>query len=213
MKLQSALKLLLVSSVTACWAVPANAQITELTGTVSSLQGAGWAHSDIGQPVALDFAYDASTVSSSSSNGFYIVSSPITSASIVGGVLGSGINLEPDGPGTGTVADTVNLNTGSVTSSAVTSANAPVHGFTGTVFGLSFITDGITTTLDVVRNAFVNGIPDARGSGSAFLSNVNVGSGNQAPEIDPASALSALTLLLGGLAVIRGKKFAKVSGA
>jgi hypothetical protein len=214
MKLQTALKLLLASSVAACCALPANAQSvdTEITGTVSSLQGAGWAHSDIGQAVALDFVYDAGTVSSSTSNGFYIVSSPITSASIVSGVLGSGINLEPDGPGTGTVADAVNLNTGSVTASAITSADAPVHGFTGSVFGLSFITDGITTTVDVVRNAFVNGIPDARGSGSAFLSNVNVGSGGQAPEIDPASAVSALTLLLGGLAVIRGK-IAKVPTA
>jgi hypothetical protein len=214
MNLQTALKLLLASSVAACCALPANAQTvdTELTGTVSSLQGSGWAHSDIGQPVALDFAYDASTVSSSSSNGFYIVSAPITSASIVGGVLGSGINLEPDGPGTGTVANILNLNTGSVTAGAVTSADAPVHGFTGSVFGLSFFTDGVNTTLDVVRNAFVNGIPDARDSGSAFLSNVNVVAGGQAPEIDPASALSALTLLLGGLAVIRGKKFAKVPG-
>jgi hypothetical protein len=32
----------------------------------------------------------------------------------------------------------------------------------------------------------------------------------RAPEIDPASAISALTLLFGGLAVLRGRKGAKV---
>jgi hypothetical protein len=32
----------------------------------------------------------------------------------------------------------------------------------------------------------------------------------KAPEIDPASAASALTLLFGGLAVLRGRKRAKV---
>jgi hypothetical protein len=31
----------------------------------------------------------------------------------------------------------------------------------------------------------------------------------KAPEIDPASALSALTLLLGGLAVVRGRRVRK----
>jgi hypothetical protein len=215
MKLQSAFKLLLASSVAACCVAPAYAQTvdTAFTGTISSLQGGGWSNSDIGQPVTLDFAYDAASQSSSVSNGLYVISAPITSASIVGG-WGSGINLEPNGPGAGTVTDTVNLNTGSVTASAVTSANAPGRGFTGDVFGLSLITDGINTTLDVVRNAFVNGAPDPRGSGNAFLSNVvSVVPGGQAPEIDPASALSALTLLLGGLAVIRGKKFAKVPTA
>jgi len=215
MKLQSAFKLLLASSVAACCAVPAYAQSvdTEFTGTISSLQGGGWSNSDLGHSVTLDFAYDAASQTSSFSNGLYVISAPITSASIVGG-WGSGINLEPNGPGAGTVTDTVNLNTGAVTASAFTSADAPHSGFTGNVFGLSLITDGINTTLDVVRNAFVDGTPDPRGSGNAFLSNVvSVVPGGQAPEIDPASALSALTLLLGGLAVIRGKKFAKVPTA
>jgi heme/copper-type cytochrome/quinol oxidase subunit 3 len=35
------------------------------------------------------------------------------------------------------------------------------------------------------------------------------GLGFRAPEIDPASALAAMTLLLGGLTVIRGRKSKK----
>jgi hypothetical protein len=214
MNLQIALKLLLASSVAACCALPANAQMVdaEITGNVSSLLGA-WGNAGIGNPVTLDFQYDASSISASTIGNFYIVSSPITSASIVGGALGSGINLESDGPGSGTIADSVNLNTGTVTASIVTRADKPSGGFTGSVFGLNFFTDGINTTVDVVRNAFENGRIDLRDSGQAFLSNVSVGPGNQAPEIDPASGLSALTLLMGGLAVIRGKKFAKATAA
>ncbi len=215
MNLQIALKLLLASSVAACCALPANAQMvdTEITGNVSSLQGAGWGNGVMGQSVTLDFAYDASALSSSISNNLFEVSAPISSASILGGALGSGINLEPNGPGAGTIAETVDLNTGAATASVVTTAHAPSHGFTGSVFGLSFFTDGINTTVDVVRNAFENGRLDLRDSGQAFLSNVSVGPGNQAPEIDPASGLSALTLLMGGLAVIRSKKFAKAPAA
>jgi hypothetical protein len=215
MKLRIALKLVLASSVAACCLGTAAAQTvdSEFTGTVSSLQGAGWSHSDIGQSVTLDFKYDAGAISSSINGSFYIESAPVTSASIVRGALGSGINLERDGSGTGTIADTVNLNTGDITARVETSANAPRRGFTGDVFGLSFFTDGIHTTLDVVRNAFHDGIYDSRDSGKAFLSNVNVVSGNQAPEIDPTSALSALTLLMGGLAVMGGKKFSKAPTA
>jgi hypothetical protein len=215
MNLQSAFKLILASSVAVGCVFAADAQTvsTEFTGTVDSLQGAGWASSVIGNPATIDFAFDAGAQSNSFSNEFYIVSAPITSASIVSGVLGSGINLESGGPGTGTFTDTFNLSAGSVTTSVVTSADAPSGGYTGDVFGLSFLSDGIHTTFEVVRNAFENGIPDPRESGAAFLSNANIVPGGQAPEIDPASALSALTLLLGGLAVIRGKKFSKALSA
>jgi hypothetical protein len=217
MNLQIALKLLLAASVAACCAVPANAQMvdTEITGTVSSLHG-GWGNAGIGNPVALDFAYDSSTQTSTFNNGILIISAPIASADILSGALGSGINLEPNGPGSGIIADSVNSNTGAFTGTIFTSAKAPSRGFTGDVFGLSFFTDGINTTVDVVRNAFENGRLDLRDSGQAFLSNVTLGpgpGGNQAPEIDPASALSALTLLMGGLAVIRGKKLAEAVAA
>jgi hypothetical protein len=37
----------------------------------------------------------------------------------------------------------------------------------------------------------------------------DVGNVTSAPEIDPASAMSGLALLAGGLAVLRGRKFAK----
>jgi hypothetical protein len=212
MNLQNVIKVILASTVAACCVVQADAQtvVTEFSGTVDSFQGSGWDNNAIGGPVALDFAYDASAQSSSFNNGIFIFSAPIASASIVSGVFGSGINLESGGPGTGFVTDTIdtNTNTGSVT--VVTSATAPSSGFTGSVFGLSFLFDGFNNTLELVRNTFSNGTQNAGESGTAFLSNVSIGSPGQAPEIDPGSAFSALTLLLGGLVVIRGKKFAKL---
>jgi hypothetical protein len=216
MNIQSSIKLLLVSAAAVCCAFPAEAQFVtlEATGTVQSFHG-GWdgSSSEIGQLVTVDFSYDSSTLTNSFPNGFYIVSAPITSASIVGGVLGTGINLEPDGPGTGTIADKVNLSTGDVTSTAVTSAHAPSRHFTGEVFGMSFFTNGINSTIELVQNAFSDGRFDRGDSGSLRLSNVSFGVAAQAPEIDPASALSALTLLAGGLAVIRGRKAGKVQSA
>jgi hypothetical protein len=216
MKLQNAFKLLLATSVAACCIAPANAQSVndEFTGTVSSLQGNGWGSDPIGQPVTLDFSLDPTQQSYSFNNGIYTLSTPLTSASIVGG-WGAGINLEPNGAGTGSFADNFDTNTNAVTATITTSADAPSSGFTGNVFGLSYFTDGINTTLEVVRNAFENGNPDVQNSGQAFLSNVSLGPApaGQAPEIDPASTVSALTLLLGGLAVIRGKKFAKAPSA
>jgi hypothetical protein len=211
MNLQSALKLVLASSVAACCVATAHAQIIdgEFTGTISSLQGSGWGNGNIGQSATLDFGYDSSQQTSSVNNGVYILSAPITFASIVGGPFSAGINLEPNGPGSGTIADDIDSNTGAGTSSIITSAKSPGGGFTGDVFGMSFFTDGVDTTLEVVRNAFTQGAPDPGNSGEVFFSNVNLAQGGQAPEIDPASALSALTLLIGGLAVIRGKKFAK----
>jgi hypothetical protein len=215
MKLQSAIKIIFASTLAACCVVQADAQtvVTELSGTVDSLQGYGFANNAIGQLVTLDFSYDASAQTSSFTNGIFTLSAPITSAHTVSGAFGSGINLERDGPGTGTVATTIDTNTNTGTATAVTSADAPHSGFTGSVFGFSFLSDGFTGTLELVRNAFTNGISNPGKSGAAFLSNVNVVAAGQAPEIDPASALSALTLLMGGLAVIRGKKFAEVPTA
>ena len=214
MNLQIALKCLLASSAVACCIASANAQTVEgeLTGTVSSLQGKGWGINPIGQAVTLDFAYDASQQTSSLNNGIYTLSAPISSASIVGG-WGAGINLEPNGPGAGTIADYIDSNTGEVSGSIVTSVKPPSRGFTGDVYGLSFFTDGVDTTLEVVRDDFKNGHLDRKDSGQAFLSDVSLGTPTQAPEMDPASGLSALTLLLGGLAVMRGKKFATAPAA
>jgi hypothetical protein len=211
MNLQIALKLVLAASVAACCVATAEAQTIdgEFTGTISSLQGAGWGSGNIGQSVTLDFGYNSGLQTDTINNGIETLAAPITYASIAGAAFGRGINLESNGAGSGTIADNIDSNTGAVTATIVTSANAPSRGFTGDVFGMSFFTDGVNTTLDVVRNAFANGIADPRDSGKAVLSNVSLVPGGQAPEIDPASALSALTLLMGGLAVIRGQKFAK----
>jgi hypothetical protein len=212
MNLQFAVKLILAGSVAACCVATAEAQTIDgqFTATISSLQGSGWGSGNIGQPVTLDFAYDSSQQTSWLNNGIYSLSAPITSASIVGGPFGNGINLEPNGPSSGTVAEDLNIITYAQTTTIVTSANSPSGGFTGDVFGMSYSTNGVATSLDVVRDAFVKGQPDQPDSGEVILSNVNLVQGVvQAPEIDPASALGALSLLVGGLAVIRGKKFAK----
>jgi hypothetical protein len=215
MNIRSSIKLLLVSAAAVCCVYPAEAQFVtvEATGSVQSFHG-GWtgSHSEIGQQVTVDFSYDSSALANSFTNEFIVVSAPIASASIVGGVLGTGINLESDGPGSGTVADKVSLITGAVTTTAVTSAHAPSRDFTGSVFGLSFFSNGISTTVELIQNAFSDGHFDRGDSGSVRLSNVSFGT-VQAPEIDPASALSALTLLAGGLAVIRGRKLGKVQAA
>jgi hypothetical protein len=211
MNLQFAVKLLLAGSVAACCVATAEAQTIdgEITGTISSLLGTGWGSGNIGQSVTVDVAYDSSQLTYSLNNGSLTLSWPVTSAGIVGGPFGNGTNLEPDGPGSGTIAEDV-----AGTTSIVTSAKSPSSGFTGDVFGMSYLTDGVDTSLDVVRDAFVKGKPDREDSGEVILSNVSqVQSVSQAPEIDPASTLSALTLLIGGLAVIRGKKFAKAPAA
>jgi hypothetical protein len=216
MNLQLALRTILASSVAACCVATAQAQTIdgEITATISSLQGSGWGSGNIGQSVTLDVAYNSSQQTSSFNNGIFSLSWPVTSASIVGGPFGNGINLEPNGPGSGTFAEDVDTNTNAETTTIVTSAKSPSRGFTGDVFGMSYSTDGVDTTLDVVRDAFVKGKPDRRDSGEVILSNVSlVQGGVQAPEIDPASTLSALTLLIGGLAVIRGKKFVKAPAA
>jgi hypothetical protein len=217
MNLQFALKLLLASSVATCCVATAQAQIIEgeITATISSLQGLGWGSGNIGQSVTLDLAYDLGQQTTSANNGIYTFSSPITFAGIVGGPFGNGTNLEPDGAGSGSLDQNINIYTNTETTTIVTSAKSPSKGFTGDVYGMSFSSDGVDpSTLDVVRDAFVNGKSDRRDSGEVILSNVNLVQGSvQAPEIDPASTLSALTLLIGGLAVIRGKKFAKVPAA
>jgi|ERR1700722_2208931 hypothetical protein len=219
MNLQSGLKLLAISVAAICWVGQANAQMVtlEASGTVDSLQGGGWGafggNSNLGQAVTLDFSYDSSAITESLSNNFLIESASLTSASM-SGAFGSGINLESNGKGS--ITDQFNLSDGTFTSTSTTSGKAPSKGFSGEVFGFSFFTDGVNNTLDVVRNAFTNGMRDARDSGTAVFSNVSIGQavgGGQAPEIDPASALSALTLLAGGLAVIRGRKLATAQKA
>jgi hypothetical protein len=213
MNTQSRIGLLLVSAAAVCSSLPAHADFVtrEYTGSIESFQG-GWGGnlSDIGQQITVDFSFDSNQQTLTFDNQFLILSAPITSAGIAGGVLGSGINLESGGPGTGTVAETTDITINDLTSTAITSADAPSPNFTGDVFGLSFLSHGITTTIDLIKNVFSDGRFDAQDSGSVRLENVSAGQGIQAPEIDPTSALSALTLLAGSLVIIRGRKFAKI---
>ena len=215
MNFQSGFKLLLASAVAVGCASPVDAQsvVTELTGDIQSFHG-GWTgnSAEIGQSVTLDFVYDASTVTASINGTLYSLSAPITSAEIVAGILGSGINLEWDGPGTGTVVDSVDLSSSDRSASAFTSVDAPTPGFTGDIYGFIFQSNGSSTGLDLSRDVYSHGRLDRKDSGTVDLSNVRVGQ-VQAPEIDPTSALSALTLLLGSLAVVRGRKSVRLQSA
>lgn len=74
-------------------------------------------------------------------------------------------------------------------------STAAVGSYTGNVFSIQGGTDGGSFT------AF-NDLADTKFSLSV------TGSTTSVPEIDPASAMSALTLLLGGLAVLRGRRAA-----
>jgi hypothetical protein len=213
MNLQNSLKCLLASAVAIGWAIPADAQVvvTEATGTIQSFEGGAFGNGGggayLGQPVTIDFSYDASTVSGSIINTDWIQTAPLTSALIVGGVFGSGINLEPGGPGAGSITDDLNLTANSLTVTVVSDLVPPTPDFTGDLYGLSYFSDGTNTTLKLIQDTFANGNLDSQSSGAANLSNVSVTQVAQAPEIDPASAVSALTLLMGGIAVIRGRKF------
>ncbi|HEY4970305.1 MAG TPA: hypothetical protein VII35_10390 [Steroidobacteraceae bacterium] len=214
MNLQNGLKLLLATAVAACCVLPANAQSTvaEFTLNVQSFDG-GWKGnaSAIGQPVTFDVAFDSSMLTGSMTGNWEILSAPITSAEVVGGIFGSGINLEPDGPGTGNITDKRNLKSGVEKLTADTSTHAPSSGFTGDVYGFTLVSNGTITDVDLIRDVYSHGRLDRDDSGAVDLSNA-VGQ-VQAPEIDPSSAVSALTLLVGGLAVIRGRKLVKLQSA
>jgi len=219
MTFQNSVKVLLVSAAAVCCVTPASAQAVylEASGTVDSFHGGFGSGSDLGQWVTLDFSYDSGSLVPTLTSTDYIVSAPITSASIVSGVYGSGINLESNGPGSGFINDDVSLNDGSVTSTAWTSIDPPSLAFTGTVFGFSLFQNAAGNTLDLIRNVYNEGVLNVRDSGLVSLSNISVAEGVappvSAPEIDPSSAASALTLLLGGLAVLRGRHKPKLRAA
>jgi hypothetical protein len=67
---------------------------------------------------------------------------------------------------------------------------------------VSFSTSDTFGFLDSLGNMVVSGTSAA----ATFVDQLTLSSATAAPEIDPASALSALTLLLGSLAVLRGRR-------
>lgn len=71
--------------------------------------------------------------------------------------------------------------------------------------GVNKVTFSTTDTfgfLDSLGHMVISGTEAA----ATFVDRLTVSSATAAPEIDPASALSALTLLLGSLAVLRGRR-------
>ena len=216
MTIQNTIKVLLVSAAAVCCVCPAHAQAVylEASGTVDSFHGGFGSSSDLGQSVTLDFSYDSGSMTQLLTPTDYILSAAITSASIVSGVYGSGIDLERGG--SGSIVDDVSLGDGSVTSTAWTSINPPNPSYTGQVFGFSLLQNAAGNTLDLIRDVYNKGVLDVRNSGSVSLSNITVGDGvapASAPEMDPSSAASALALLLGGLAVLRGRHKPKMLAA
>jgi hypothetical protein len=185
----------------------------EASGVVDSFQGGFGSNSDLGQSVTLDFSYDSGSITQQLTSTDFIVSSPIISASIVNSPYGSHVNLEWNGPGSGTIANDVNLSDGSVTATATTSVDPPDQHFTGDVYGFTMIQNSVGTTLDLIRDAYSSGVLDTGNSGSVSLANVSVGAPAAAPEMDPSTMLSALTLLAGGILVVGGRKLAKVHTA
>jgi hypothetical protein len=86
---------------------------------------------------------------------------------------------------------------------------APISGVNGSgelaVFTFDAIGAGTSTFTiqnEIVLNSSLNVISDLTKTGSVTVKSPTVA----APEIDPASTMAALTLLLGGLAVMRGHR-------
>jgi hypothetical protein len=216
MTIQNSIKVLLVSAAAVCCVCPAHAQAVyvEASGTVDSFHGGFGSTSDLGQSVTLDFSYDSGSMTQLLTPTDYILTAAITSASIVSGVYGSGINLERNGAGS--IVDDVSIADGSFTSTAWTNIDPPSLAFTGQVFGFSLSQNTAGNSLDLIRDVYNEGILDVSDSGSVSLANITVGNGvapASAPEMDPSSAASALALLLGGLAVLRGRHKPKMLAA
>ena len=79
--------------------------------------------------------------------------------------------------------------------------------FTGlNIDGVNKITFSTTDTVSYLNGSGNPVIVSTNAPDSTFVDQLKVSSYRAAPEIDPASAASALTLLFGGLAVLRGRR-------
>jgi hypothetical protein len=79
--------------------------------------------------------------------------------------------------------------------------------FTGlNIDGVNKITFSTTDTVSYLNGGGNPVIVSTNAPDSTFVDQLKVSSYKTAPEIDPASAASALTLLLGSLAVLRGRR-------
>jgi hypothetical protein len=88
-----------------------------------------------------------------------------------------------------------------------TNSTADTTGLNWAQFTHTFVATGTSATL-----VFSNGDPSSDNSNG--LDNIvvtNLGPITNVPEIDPASAASALVLLLGGVAVLRGRRTSRLS--
>jgi hypothetical protein len=124
-------------------------------------------------------------------------------------------NFESEAPGDGAGASYTTVISGYLNNTLVSSLTENYGWASGNFSGLNiddvnkitFATKAVLTDTyccdsggNIVTTTYFNG-PDA-----TFISSLNVSGAKAAPEIDPASAASGLTLLLGGVAVLRGRR-------
>jgi hypothetical protein len=79
----------------------------------------------------------------------------------------------------------------------------------GDVYDVTFTRTSAPATTSIVGDWSGLGTPvviGTGGNGATQIADLVIASTNSVPEIDPASAASGLTLLLGGLLVLRGRK-------
>jgi hypothetical protein len=84
---------------------------------------------------------------------------------------------------------------------------AQPSGFTLATLTFNALSAGVSSlmlSVNSLSDAFANSVSASAGGGSISVS--GGGGGVSAPEIDPASAMSSLTLLLGSLAVLRARR-------
>jgi hypothetical protein len=185
----------------------------------------------VGGTLSLDFTVDTSTIGNPSGPGAATFFSPLVSAQASIGSGSFGLSLDNNQIG---IASDQSLGGAYLTQYSVSSSGNVAANFTGTTSTFSLLTAafgaaplnlyGDTSLSNAPLNAsdanlldlfqvstssYVDGILQST-SDVLVTSNVAVTSVTQAPEINPASAGSALTLLLGSLAVLRGRRALKI---
>jgi hypothetical protein len=188
--------------------ISANAQVTTYTYQGAPLFGSF----DVSPPAGAD-SFTVPPIAVGTLNGFIILSAP----------LGDNLNNVSVTPAFVDISTGIPLFRGDFTFS--TNANGAIdawsmsldgsvpgpggYGLTATSVGRGGV-GGDSATLSATCTAFFTlGAPQSFGcgsSGSNTTPGVWTSSATKVPEIDPASAASGLTLLLGGLATLRGRR-------
>ena len=165
-------------------------------GTAANLPGVG-----VGNEIGAVFTLDTSTLSGSIVDGIGTYTEHFAQGQ-------NGIYL---GGNAGQASYTINYTgaTPVVTSvSAGTSTAAPSGDFSGFGFAFNFVESATGKVFNFFEDEYQSGniVGQVQATTHDFTVSAVGGGTVAAPEIDPVSASSALTLLLGGLAVLRSRK-------